>query len=94
MAKAWRTWEHGTVQPFAVVCLWIVHDNCDFTERSRVYYCNILCIPAAIFRPTTSFRLSLARNVCPKMVSAFIVCCIYSHALQDTFDQMEPIIDP
>ena len=94
MAKAWHTWEHGTVQSFAVVRLWIVHDNCDLTERPLVYYCYIICIPAATFRPTTLFRLSLSRNFCPKMLSALIVCCIYSHALQDTFNQMEQNIDP
>ena len=27
-----KTWEHGTVQSFTVVGLWIVHDNSDFTK--------------------------------------------------------------
>ena len=48
----------------------------------------ILCIPVPIF------HLSLSRNVCSKMLSAFIDCFIYSSQLQVTFDQMKPNIDP
>ena len=48
----------------------------------------ILCIPVRVF------HLSLSRNVCSKMLSAFIGSCIYSPTLQDTFDHMKPNIDP
>ena len=48
----------------------------------------ILCIPVPIF------HLSLSRNVCSKMLSAFIDCCIYSPTLQAIFDHMKPNIDP
>ena len=47
-----------------------------------------LCIPVPIF------HLFLSRNVCSKMVCAFIDCCIYSPTLQAIFDHMKPNIDP
>ena len=47
----------------------------------------ILCIPVPIF------HLSLSRNVCSKMLSAFIDCCIYLPTLQAAFDYMKPNID-
>ena len=73
MVKAWHTWEHGTVQSFAVVRLWIVHENGDFTERSLEYYCYILCIQAAIFRPTT-LRISYFAYPCQKIF--VLKCCL------------------
>ena len=48
----------------------------------------ILCIPELIF------HLSLSRNFCSKMQSAFIDSCIYSLTLQATFDHKKPNIDP
>ena len=47
----------------------------------------ILCLPVPIF------HLSLSRNVCSKILSAFIDSCIYSPTLQATFDHMKPNID-
>ena len=48
----------------------------------------ILCIPVSIF------HIYLSRNVCSKMLSAFIDSCIYSPTLQAIFDYMKPNIDP
>ena len=47
----------------------------------------ILCVPAPIF------HLSLSRNVCSKMLSAFIECCIYLPTLQATYYHMKVNID-
>ena len=44
----------------------------------------ILCIPVPIY------HLSLPRNVCSKMLSASIDCCVYSPTLHATFDHMKP----
>ena len=57
-----------------------------YTEGYIIFL--ILCIPVPIF------HLSLSRNVCFKMMSAFIDCGIYSPALQAIFDHMKPNIDP
>ena len=51
-------------------------------------------IPLILCMPVRVFHLSLSRNVCSKMLSAFIDSCIYSPTLQDTFDHMKPNIDP
>ena len=48
----------------------------------------ILCIPVPIF------HLSMSRNDCSKMLSAFIDCCIYSPTLQAIFYHMDTNIDP
>ena len=48
----------------------------------------ILCLPVTIF------HLYLSKNVCSKMLSAFIDSCIYSPTQQATFDHMKPNIDP
>ena len=52
-----------------------------YTE-GYIYIFFILCIPVPIV------HLSLSGNVCSKMLSAFIDCCIYSPTLQATFDHM------
>ena len=57
-----------------------------YTEGCIIFL--ILCIPVPIF------HLSLSRNDCSKMLSAFIDCCIYSPTLQAIFDHMKPNIDP
>ena len=57
-----------------------------YTEGCLIFL--ILCIPVSIF------HLSLSGNVCSKMLSAFIDCCIYSPTLQANFDHMKPNIDP
>ena len=56
-----------------------------YTESNIIFL--ILCIPVPIF------HLSLSRNDCSKMLSAFIDCCI-SPTLQAIFDHMKPNIDP
>ena len=61
--------------------------------NGHLYTIVIVCIPAAIFRPTTLFRLSLSRNLSPKIMSAFIVCCIYLYALRDTFDHIDQTLN-
>ena len=48
----------------------------------------ILCLLVTIF------HLYLSKNVCSKMLSAFIDSCIYSPTLQATFNHMKPNIDP
>ena len=48
-----------------------------YTEGYIIFL--ILCIPVP------KFHLSSSRNVCSKMLSAFIVCCIYSPTLQAIF---------
>ena len=57
-----------------------------YTEGYIIFL--ILCIPVPIF------HLSLSRNVCSKMLSAFIDSCIYSAKLQAIFVHMKPNIDP
>ena len=57
-----------------------------YTEDYIIFL--ILCLPVPIF------HLSLSRNVCSKMLPAFIDSCIYSPTLQATFDHMKPNIDP
>ena len=57
-----------------------------YTEDFMIFL--ILCLPVPIF------YLSLSRNVCSKMLSAFIDSRIYSSTLQATFDHMKPNIDP
>ena len=57
-----------------------------YTEGYIIFL--ILCIPAPIF------HLSLSRNVCSKMMSAFIDSCVYSPTLQAVFDHLKPNIDP
>ena len=44
--------------------------------------------------PVPLFHLFLSRNVCSKMLSAFIDSCINSPTLQAAFDHMKPNIDP
>ena len=77
--------------------LWIVHDNCDFTERSLVYSvfynCSHLMHTSANISTHNFIYLIMSKNFCLKMLSAFIVCCIYSHAQQTAFDHMEANID-
>ena len=55
-----------------------------YTEGYIIFL--ISCIPVPIF------YLSLSRNVCSKMLSAFIDSCIYSPALQAIFDHMKPTL--
>ena len=57
-----------------------------YTE-GYIFFLN-LCIPVPIF------HLSLSRNVCSKLLSAFIDSCIYSFTLQAIFDHMKTNIDP
>ena len=42
---------------------------------------------------THNFISILSRHQCPKMLCAFIIFCIYLHALQTTSDHMEAIND-
>ena len=51
-------------------------------------------IPLILYIPVPIFHLSLSRNVCSKMLFAFIDCCIYSPTLQANVDHMKPNIDP
>ena len=92
MAKTCHTWKHDTVQSLAVVRLRIVHDNCDFTERSLVYwglyiYSQFMHTSANISPFPVKKRLFL-NTVC------YIDSCIYSPTLQAIFDHMKPNIDP
>ena len=57
-----------------------------YTEGYIIFL--ILCIPVPIV------HLSQSRNVCSKMISAFIDCSIYSPTLQAIFDHMKPNIGP
>ena len=57
-------------------------------------YTEDYIIPLILFIPKPIFHLSLSRNVCSKMLSAFIDCCIYSPTLQTTLDHMKLNIDP
>ena len=57
-----------------------------YTEGYIIFL--ILCIPVPIF------HLSLSRNVCSKVLPAFIDSCIYSPTLQAIFDHMKQNIDP
>ena len=57
-----------------------------YTEDYIIFL--ILCIPVPIL------HLFLSRNVCSKMLSAFIDFCIYSLTLQAIFDHMKIYIDP
>ena len=57
-------------------------------------YTEDYIIPLILFIPVPIFHISLSRNVCSKMLSAFIDCYIYSPTLQATFDYMKPKIDP
>ena len=65
-----------------------------YTESYIIFL--ILCIPVPIF------HLSLSRNDCSKMLSAFIDCCMYLYihcciylpTLRAIFDDMKPNIDP
>ena len=93
--KTVHTWEHSTVRSLAVVRLWIVHDNCGFTEWSVVngfYYCSHFMHTRAIISHNC-ISLFLSRTFSPKM-QFDIDCCIYSPTLQGTFDHMETNIDP
>ena len=57
-----------------------------YTEGYIIFL--ILCIQVPIV------HLSLSRDVCSKMLSAFIDSCIYSPTLQAIFDHMKTNIDP
>ena len=95
MAKTWHAWQHGTVQSLAVIRLWIVHDNCDFTERSLVYW-GLYNFSHFTHTSTNISHFPVKKRQFLNAVCyiCYIDSCIYSPTLQAIFDHMKPNSDP